>query len=97
MLLKPTNFPFSFLIGIIYYPLCTWGLISVIFFLFIDKNNDVTISSIGKNFDISGSEAKMHLGFLKEASIIEKIEHDPSVYSLTTRGEKYLENVEEVL
>lgn len=39
----------------------------------------------------------MHLGFLKEASIIEKIEHDPSVYSLTTRGEKYLENVEEVL
>ncbi len=60
---------------------------------FIGENNEKTIDDVSEYFDTAKSETKMHLGFLEQASLVEKADENSKSYKLTVRGRKCLENV----
>ncbi len=63
---------------------------------FIGFKSEKNLEEISEEFDIHSSEAKMHLNYLTDAEIVEKIEGDPPTYKLDSIGKKYLKNVEKI-
>lgn len=62
---------------------------------FIGIGGKKSFDEIKERFNLTDTQAKMHLNLLEQALFIEAVEEDgKKYYVLTPRGEAYLENVE---